>query len=414
MGGLRTENYFKSDQSRFERQDEGAYKKTSAEDRETFKEALEGRSFLEVKNHTSLKSSSDIESLKQFLADDIETLESFLLTKNNIRYKSSTDIEGMKQSFQSDFTQLAKNKEGFYKVLEQAFGTNYDRDAAESIRIAAVNGDFSWLPDVTVLDNDEFSAASLNGGKTEGGVFLGAFDKSNNSILINSSVLSNDGLANNVYSEEAGHALDNILNRVADAKGDEGAIFSKLLGGETLTTAQLETLRSENDHGVVAGKEVEFYTSVGMLVATRDHIFAVAYHDVVTGKDDIGSKDPLLNNAKYREDLLIEKAKAYANDPTNENKEEFNRIRDLIFAPHSGGDGYEYDHKYVIEHDGSELKPLIRDYNKHVSEEAKKGNFLLASNGFTFFLETSNYDGDAGHWLDVNFDSFKNNSCFCT
>ena len=197
-------------------------------------------------------------TLNSASARDIEAFNGFDLDKNNTNLKPLVDIESLKESFQSSFTQMAKYKERFYALLDQAFGSNYDRDAAEKIRQAALKGDFSWLPDTAVLDSNEFLAASLNGRDTEGGIFLGAFDKSNHSILINNSVLSNEGLANSVYAEEAGHALDNILNRGADAKGDEGAIFSRLLSGETLTVDQLSSLRSENDHGVLGGKYVEF------------------------------------------------------------------------------------------------------------------------------------------------------------
>ena len=377
--------------------------------------------------------SQDRMSDKKASAEAIKTFEDgfFLTAKNHTSNKSSTDIKGMKQSFQSSFTQLAKNKEGFYKLLDQAFGTNYDRDAAEGIRNAAINGDFSWLPEATVLDNDEFSTASLNGGNKEGGVFLGAFDKSNHSILINNSVLSNKGLANSVYAEEAGHALDNILNRGTDAKGDEGAIFSKLLSGEVLTTKQLENLRSENDHGVMGGKSVEFdfWQSVADVFNTdknwdkidrvyytvREHIFAIAYYDVAEGNNDIGSKDPKLNNAENRQQVLIERARASYADPANQEKK--SKLREIItiIADQHGIN----DNRYRVDFSGDDLRKqdklenIISSYDQHVIEEAAKGNFLLNSEGYTFFREFPNKKhGSSGHWMDVDkyLSSYSNKS----
>lgn len=360
-------------------------------------------------------------------AGDIEAFESFFLAKDTSSLKRSANRESLKQSFQVSFTRVAKDKEGFYKLLDQAFGTNYDRDAAEGIRNAAINGDFSWLPEATILDNDEFSMASLNGRNTEGGVFMGAFDKSNNSILINNSVLSNEGLANSVYAEEVGHALDHILNRGADAKGDEGTIFSKLLSGEALTAKQLENLRNENDHGAIGGKNVEFdfgqsfinFWSSGesdylddardnVYYTIRKHIFAIAHYDVVEGKNDIGSKDPQLNNAEYRQQVLQERAKAYLDDPTNkEKKKAYHNIVSIIADQH-GIDG----NRFAVGHlTGDSLRDIISSYDQHFMEEAAKGNFLLNSDGYTFFKEfPDRKHGATGYWMEVDKFLSKNSS----
>jgi hypothetical protein len=53
-----------------------------------------------------------------------------------------------------------------------------------------------------------------------------------------------------VILEEIGHFVDAQVNPI-DAQGDEGAIFSALVGGATLTPEQLQQLRAEDDHGIV-------------------------------------------------------------------------------------------------------------------------------------------------------------------
>ena len=59
-------------------------------------------------------------------------------------------------------------------------------------------------------------------------------------------------------AEELGHHLDAQLGR-GDARGDEGAVFARLVLGERLSPAALEGLRAEDDHGRLAdGRRVEF------------------------------------------------------------------------------------------------------------------------------------------------------------
>jgi hypothetical protein len=135
---------------------------------------------------------------------------------------------------------------------------NYNYDKAEALRQQALDGDLSWLPEVEVLSNAEFSKAQLNeGAPSTSGTPLGAFG--DNTIFLNESVLSNPQLALRVYSEEAGHALDKVLNQDVDSAGDEGALFSKLLMNTSLSAQQLQALKAENDEGVLKGIDVEFF-----------------------------------------------------------------------------------------------------------------------------------------------------------
>ena len=164
------------------------------------------------------------------------------------------DPNSLKQSFQSSFAAIAKDPTAFHQLLNQAFGSNYDRDIAEKTR---KDTDFSWLPQTKLVDKLKFANAMQEGTKVEGGALMGAYD--GESVLLNKAVLSNSGLAKQVYAEEVGHALDKALNKGADSAGDEGAIFQKLLSGETINAEQMKALRAENDHGKLEGADVEFY-----------------------------------------------------------------------------------------------------------------------------------------------------------
>ncbi|MEE9302948.1 MAG: hypothetical protein V3U84_04095, partial [Thiotrichaceae bacterium] len=167
----------------------------------------------------------------------------------------------LQNTFSQQFFNKAEDHDGFHKMMRQSFndkGKTYNYKAAEALRQKALAKDVSWLPEVKVLSGSEFSEAQLfHQGQTSGSEsFLGAFG--DETIFLNESILSDPDLAFQVYSEEAGHAIDKILNQERDTLGDEGAIFSALLRGESLSAEQMQALKSDNDHGMLAGVEVEF------------------------------------------------------------------------------------------------------------------------------------------------------------
>lgn len=147
-------------------------------------------------------------------------------------------IAAARESFQSRFSQLASNKNEFYNLIQTAFGGQVDVTKAEQLRQRALDGDFSWIPKITVLND-----AEMNGAQ-------GGYDKDSQTIFINANILSDPSLVSSVISEEIGHHIDHIINPT-DAAGDEGEIFRRMLGGEKLSTQQLNELRAENDHGFV-------------------------------------------------------------------------------------------------------------------------------------------------------------------
>lgn len=143
-----------------------------------------------------------------------------------------TVVEGFKRRF----GEAAKSKEGFHRIMRQVFHRGYDRQAAEDFRRRALDGDYSWLPPVKLVDR-----ATLQGAN-------GAYDAAAGVVYLRRDLPP--ALAVATYVEETGHHLDTRLN-AADTPGDEGEMLRRVLGGEKLSEARINDIRSENDHGVI-------------------------------------------------------------------------------------------------------------------------------------------------------------------
>jgi Domain of unknown function (DUF4157) len=157
----------------------------------------------------------------------------------------------IQERFQQQFSAVAGDKQKFDELMRQTYGSGYDATAAEGFRQKALGGDYSWLPSV------EFrSDSTLSGGN-------GAFDASQNKVLINERFLGDPDRAAAIYSEEVGHFLDTQVNK-RDTVGDEGEMFRRLLSGENLTAAQRTAIQNDNDHGVITldGKQTEVEFSI--------------------------------------------------------------------------------------------------------------------------------------------------------
>lgn len=158
--------------------------------------------------------------------------------------------------FQQDFAATAHDHDAFHALMRASFGDHYDYSAAEQIRQQSLAGDFSWMPDVQVV---EASTLLDQSGTQTSGTALGAFSAETDTIYISRDVLLSDPeRAAEILAEEMGHALDVRVND-SDTAGDEGEIFAQLLAGNELSAEELAALRAENDHGtiVVDGREVE-------------------------------------------------------------------------------------------------------------------------------------------------------------
>lgn len=139
----------------------------------------------------------------------------------------------------------------FNDQMQQAFGEGIPA----GLQPAWASGLFGNMPAIEVR-----SSAEINGAR-------GAFAGETNKIYLSREFLS--GNASNIEAvvgvllEEFGHAFDWQWNEV-DRAGDEGALFSALVRGETLTPQQLQRLQAEDDRATVTldGQEVEIEQAV--------------------------------------------------------------------------------------------------------------------------------------------------------
>lgn len=141
--------------------------------------------------------------------------------------------------------QIAQNKlrnfataPDFSSKMNIAFGNTWDTKQAELLTQAWSVGDFSALPPIEIYPRNIISNANA------------AFADATKTVYISQEYLSQnannlDAVAN-VLLEEIGHSVDAQVN-VLDSPGDEGAIFSALVNGETITNSQLEQLKAEDD-----------------------------------------------------------------------------------------------------------------------------------------------------------------------
>lgn len=133
----------------------------------------------------------------------------------------------------------AGDPQGFGQTLELALGSRADRATINALIDSSVSGNLP-LPNVRFVE-----AGVLRAGA------LGAYDPRNGgTVLLDSSLLNDSRALERVYLEEVGHHLDAQFG-AGDAAGDEGAIFARSLLGESLTGTQMNSLRTENDHGTV-------------------------------------------------------------------------------------------------------------------------------------------------------------------
>jgi hypothetical protein len=129
-------------------------------------------------------------------------------------------------------------------TLTQVFGSNGHGAAAKSLMDAWALGDFNQLPSIQVLPLHQMHGAR------------GAYAQSINSIFLADQLLTPSGSNYDslapvgVLIEEIGHFIDAYIN-TTDTLGDEGELFSALVQGINLDPASQQSLRLENDHGMI-------------------------------------------------------------------------------------------------------------------------------------------------------------------
>jgi Ca2+-binding RTX toxin-like protein len=129
--------------------------------------------------------------------------------------------------------------ESFEQTMARVFGSQVDRQQLSKLKQQWSSGAIV-LPPIEVL-----ASADINGAQ-------GAFAVATGKIYLAQEFLENSSIAEvtAVLLEEYGHFLDAQFNTV-DTAGDEGALFSLLVRGHSLSATEISNLQAEDDRALV-------------------------------------------------------------------------------------------------------------------------------------------------------------------
>ncbi|MES9941539.1 MAG: hypothetical protein ABW105_03470 [Candidatus Thiodiazotropha sp. 6PLUC1] len=178
------------------------------------------------------------------------------LTGSSFQTSEQDSLAQVTQQFQQRFQNSAEDSSLFHEIMKKTFGDQYNQESAETIRQQTLKGDFSWMPNIKLVNENQLQ--DLSGTQTDGKAF-GAYSESNDTVYLSRELLQTDAAqTEKILTEEVGHAIDTRVN-VKDAQGDEGDIFSRQIHGESISTETLNELKQENDSGVIEidGQKIE-------------------------------------------------------------------------------------------------------------------------------------------------------------
>ena len=120
-----------------------------------------------------------------------------------------------------------------------AYGDNYQINLAQSLLQSQINDGFKDVQ-ISVINSEILGNAN------------GAYAESINTIFLGNEFINSNSteVIAQVITEEFGHFLDAQINET-DSQGDEGEIFAKLVFNQSLTPEELNSLKAENDHGII-------------------------------------------------------------------------------------------------------------------------------------------------------------------
>jgi uncharacterized repeat protein (TIGR01451 family) len=161
---------------------------------------------------------------------------------SNLTFTEQDDVVPASVVKAQDYLSNFAISQDFYTKLTIAFGSPLNTEKVENLRQQWVSGDFRSLPEIEICSGEEIKGAN------------GAFSLDTNKIYLSQEYItqnaSNFLAITHTLLEEIGHFVDAQINS-SDALGDEGAIFSALVQGETLDEAQLQQLRAEDDTATI-------------------------------------------------------------------------------------------------------------------------------------------------------------------
>ncbi len=188
----------------------------------------------------------------------------------------------------SQYLQLAQQKltnfagrSDFATQMELAFGNQLDRSQLTNLEQLWQQGNFGELPSLEVLENGELGTA------------IGAYAAANQTVYLSSTFLATASTEQiiGILLEEIGHFLDGVLNR-KDSIGDEGALFSALVQGHTLSAIDILSLRSENDHALITVNGQQLWVEQANVTGDNNNniLNGTTSNDVISG---LGGNDTL-------------------------------------------------------------------------------------------------------------------------
>ncbi len=157
------------------------------------------------------------------------------------------------------------NSPSFTAKMQVAFGENF--------LVGANDFQKDWtMPEIEIRDSAEIGGAN------------GAYAGGTNTIYIGREFLESNSAdaARGVLLEEMGHAVDWQWGDT-DAPGDEGAIFSALVRGESLDEGRLSRLKVEDDTATVVLDGVERAIERNVPIHPDDYAALKAFYESTDG-----------------------------------------------------------------------------------------------------------------------------------
>ena len=181
-------------------------------------------------------------------------------------------------SLTSVYAQLTSfaNLSNFWSLFETAFGSSYDSAKAATLRSQWQSGNFSLFPKIEIVSSNVLGSAN------------GAYSASTNKIYLSDRFVAKASRVSleAVLLEEFGHFVDAQVNR-SDSAGDEGAIFSALVLGESLDANTLRALKAEDDRATITVNGQVIQVELQNIVGTSGGDLI----DGTPGDDNINSGD---------------------------------------------------------------------------------------------------------------------------
>ena len=143
----------------------------------------------------------------------------------------------------------ARELGGLGDLLRAAFGAKAEGPAGRALGARLAAGEVP-MPALRLVGDETLPAGARGAYSSQG----------EGTVFLHRELMGDPAALRRVLAEELGHHLDRLLGG-GDAKGDEGALFARLLAGERLGAGELAALRREDDRGRLRdGRAVELFS----------------------------------------------------------------------------------------------------------------------------------------------------------